>query len=131
MTEHGPNFIAALLGTWRDCVVYLPLYLSLPWARLASIVRDSHPLVILIYMDSVRHISHLQLSVTQVIDISCRKRTSAISRIFATAHSPAVMLYTSGSFGTPNGILVKHEGLRNWAETTTRVYHTGREWCLN
>ncbi|RYP08472.1 hypothetical protein DL764_001898 [Monosporascus ibericus] len=44
--------------------------------------------------------------------------------------APAAILYTSGSSGAPKGILVKHEGLRNWTESAAQVYSIGKEIVL-
>ncbi|CAI6083896.1 unnamed protein product [Clonostachys chloroleuca] len=41
------------------------------------------------------------------------------------------MFYTSGSSGTPNGVLLKHEGLQNWAEgSIASLYYLGLEIVL-
>ncbi|KAI9641360.1 hypothetical protein NHQ30_010162 [Ciborinia camelliae] len=58
-----------------------------------------------------------------------KQRTETVS-IYAVTSEPAVMLYTSGSSGTPKWIVLKHEGLQNWAEPLAQIYSFGTEVVL-
>lgn len=130
LLEPSPAWISSLLSIMRAGAVYLPLDLSLPWARLAAMVHDCQPNIILVDKDSKQYVSKLKRSEMQVIDVSSIERQDQPTAISASADDPAVILYTSGSSGAPKGIMLKHEGLRNWTEPIARYFNLGTEVVL-
>lgn len=130
LLEFSPAWISSLLGIMRAGAVYLPLDSSLPWARLAAMVHDCQPNIILVDQDSKQYVSKLKRSEMQVIDVSSIERQDETTAISANADDPAVILYTSGSSSAPKGIMLKHEGLRNWTEPIARSFNLGREVVL-
>ena len=130
LLEPNIAWISCLLGTMRAGAVYLPLDLSLPWARLEAMVHDCQPNFILVDKNTRQHVSKLKRPAIQVIDISNVERQVVSTAISARADGPAAILYTSGSSGAPKGIILKHEGLRNWTEHIARSVGLVKESVL-
>ncbi|KAI2620578.1 hypothetical protein GGR54DRAFT_105320 [Hypoxylon sp. NC1633] len=130
LMEPSSASIASLLGIMRVGAVYLPLDLSWPPARLSSVLQDCQPSVVLLDTNTEKHANSIELPAMTIINVSSIDKNVSRTPVFAHAHDPAALLYTSGSSGVPKGILLKHEGLRNWAELTPRAYNIGSEVVL-
>ena len=125
-----PGWVSSILGIMRLGAAYLPLDMGLPWARLAAMVNDCQPSVVLVDESSEQHVGKLDRSEIHVINISGLKRQDGSTPVLATRDGSAAILYTSGSSGIPKGIELKHEGLRNWAEPLSQLYGLGSEVVL-
>ncbi|KAI0378982.1 amino acid adenylation domain-containing protein [Hypomontagnella monticulosa] len=131
MQEPTPHWISSILAIMRVGAVYLPLDLSSPWARLATIVKGCQPSLILVDNDTERHIGQLCAPWLRAINVSkLELGESTTFPIAATSKGAAALLYTSGSSSIPKGIILKHEGLRNWLESSAQVYDIGSEHVL-
>ncbi|KAL2864256.1 uncharacterized protein BJX67DRAFT_383918 [Aspergillus lucknowensis] len=122
--EPSSYWLASLLAIWRAGATYVPLDTRIPVSRLASIVEDSLPEVVLVHSPTTPLVSDLNLSLsTRVIDVSTVS-ASALHRIKnnARSHSVAALIYTSGSTGVPKGIQVAHGGLVKQMEASSLVF---------
>lgn len=132
LQEPTHQWVSSILAIMWLGAVYVPLDLSLPWARLAAMVKDCRSGVVLVD-ESTRHDVHkLEAPGITVVDVSVLGRQESASPIVssATADSIAAILYTSGSTGIPKGIMLSHRGLCNWAEHVPRLYGLGSEVVL-
>lgn len=130
LVEPSTAWVSSLFGIMRAGAVYLPLDISLPWNRLATIVYDCQPNTILVDEVSKMHVSKLRRSEMHIINISRIERTDRSTAISACTDDPAVILYTSGSAGAPKGVVLKHENLRNWTENIAVPFNVGKEVVL-
>lgn len=127
LVEPTAFWVTSVLGIWRIGAVYLPLEPSTPPTHLASIINNCQAGALLVdngtnhYADSLGRIGTLS-----IIDLSQipqhQGRTIPIS---ATANGLAVILYTSGSSGSPKGIPITHNNLMNLFEPMSKVYDIG------
>ncbi|KAK7736129.1 putative Hybrid PKS-NRPS biosynthetic cluster [Cytospora paraplurivora] len=126
LQEPSAGGICSFLGILRVGGIYVPLEPSMPTPRLASVVQDSRPSVILVDHRTKYMLDDLRPQM-KVIDVSETFPPSKTVPNTASVDGLAAILYTSGSSGTPKGILVTHRGLLNWAEPIAQLYGLGIE----
>lgn len=102
--------IAAVLGVLRSGATYLPIDRSQPAERIARIIGDAKPAVVVVEDDEGVDGS-VCLGIAEVLEGPTGVRREPL-RPFA-ARDGAYLTYTSGSTGTPKGVLVEHSSLVN------------------
>jgi amino acid adenylation domain-containing protein len=105
------SMVAAALGTLTAGAAYLPLDPSYPAERLAFMIKDAKPKVMIA---ASPHLQVLRAQGYDVIDVN------NIAPCLAANHFPQVatdqsayVLYTSGSTGQPKGVIGLHAGAVN------------------
>ncbi|GLH76253.1 hypothetical protein SSBR45G_11610 [Bradyrhizobium sp. SSBR45G] len=109
----SPALIIALLAIWRSGRCYLPLAHDLPPARIAELVADARPALLLTTAPAQEPLAAdvPQASVTELL---ADARPAPLS--WPLAGQLAYLIYTSGSTGRPKGVMVEHAGLSNLAD---------------
>ena len=113
--ERSLDMIIAVLGVLKAGGAYLPLSPTLPPSRMAYMIEDARPRLLLTEEDLLGRLP--QMKIAQL----CLDRDAAMLSA-QPVHNPleqtlpehlAYVIYTSGSTGNPKGTLIHHRGLIN------------------
>ena len=134
--ERSLEMVIGLLGVLKAGGAYVPLEPTYPLRRLAYMVADSAPKVILTHDQvdrSVREHLNSLVSNATVLDLRAdaerwaaqgRERPKSQWPALSPAHV-AYVIYTSGSTGQPKGVMVAHRGLVNRLWWMQQAYGLG------
>ncbi|HKI00350.1 MAG TPA: amino acid adenylation domain-containing protein [Thermoanaerobaculia bacterium] len=122
--ERSAAMVVGLLGILKAGAAYLPLDPSYPPERLALMLDDARPAV-LITEDQVIGALPKHRGLTVNLDADEAFIGLQSGEPLATGISPdnsAYVIFTSGSTGEPKGVRLTHRGLRNLAEAQRRTF---------
>ncbi|MGW3659597.1 non-ribosomal peptide synthase/polyketide synthase, partial [Streptomyces sp. NPDC005151] len=107
--ERGVELIVALLGVLKAGAAYLPVDPGYPAERVALLLADAAPAVVL---DNPETVARLSVSDDDAhgddAQVAHSRRVAA-----GTSQHAAYVIYTSGSTGRPKGVLVSHQSIVN------------------
>jgi amino acid adenylation domain-containing protein len=119
-----PESLVGILGVLKAGGAYVPLDPALPPERLAWMVGDCRPCVLLTKRASEGRISGLPSHVAALDAawpaIACESPEDPEGRV--SPDGLAYMIYTSGSTGRPKGIMIPHRGLANYLTWCVKAY---------
>ncbi|MFF7721622.1 amino acid adenylation domain-containing protein [Streptomyces luteogriseus] len=114
LLPRGTELIAAVLGVLKSGAAYLPLDPSLPTPRLAALLDDGAPVLLLTSASVLaRHpglgadAPYGPVRLVEQVDGDPAEASPADG---ARPEDPAYCIYTSGSTGRPKGVVVPHRG---------------------
>ncbi len=114
--ERCPEMLVAVLGILKAGGAFLPLDPAYPKARLAFMLDDARPAVVLTmdrWSAGFADTGACVLALDSGWETIAREsEDDPVSR--STATSLAYVIYTSGSTGQPKGVLCEHGGLTNY-----------------
>ncbi len=118
--DRGVNSIASLFAILKLGCVYVPIDNRQPKERVAYMLREVNPRLILSDRETMRasHAFNLEHSNKQLeVDHLWRTNPLAQNPYFPSYHSKkddlAYIIYTSGSTGKPKGVMISHASLLN------------------
>jgi amino acid adenylation domain-containing protein len=116
LLDRSPEMVAALLGIWKAGGAYLPLDPAAPIERIAFMLEDAAPALVLTrrkFFSSLPSPPLLDLRLLDLDHLGARGTPSCPASRAVSADSLAYVIYTSGSTGKPKGVEVTHGGLAN------------------
>ncbi|MBT0964145.1 non-ribosomal peptide synthetase [Denitromonas iodatirespirans] len=126
--HRGPDLVIGLLAILKAGGAYVPLDPTYPSDRVAYMLEDSRPVVVLTHAGVGAAVeASLSIGVARysqsvpVIDLcsskggwaDCSDRNPRVEGL--TVKHLAYVIYTSGSTGRPKGVMVEHQGFTNLA----------------
>jgi non-ribosomal peptide synthetase component F len=134
--DRSADLVVALLAVVKAGAAYLPVDPAYPAERIAFMLRDSRPPVLLVTVAIASAIPGSATTTTLVVDepgtvtalrgasdsdLTDADRVAALRQ----AH-PVYLMYTSGSSGRPKGVVVSHRGLVSLVAAQRAVFGVGR-----
>lgn len=128
--ERGIELIIAILGTWKAGAAYVPLDPAYPHDRIAFMLEDAAPGVMLtrttlfeMPVEGKRRVIALDRDWEEIAKRPRQDRPrlqTGVDRLCL-----AYVIYTSGSTGRPKGVMVQHDTLGNLTYTQRRMFELG------
>ncbi|MEU4142314.1 amino acid adenylation domain-containing protein [Streptomyces parvulus] len=118
--------VVAPLAVLRSGAVYLPVDTAYPADRIAHLLADAAPVILLCAAGGLA--GALAPSGTLVRSLSrSHGNASGVLPPAPAADDAAYLIYTSGSTGRPKGVLVEHRSISNLLAHHSRESHAGAE----
>ena len=118
--ERSLDSVIALLGILKSGGAYVPLDPAFPRRRLAQILEDSQPQV----MITQASLQEMTSSVSKNTLLMGSPALASMSRenpgSEVQPHNLAYVIFTSGSTGRPKGVQIEHRSLVNFLQSMTR-----------
>lgn len=121
--ERSIESIVALVGVIKAGGAYLPLDPAYPKDRVAALLEDAQP-VVLLTEESLRH--KLPVHSAQEVFLGrddVQIKSGHNDAPFAAPDNLAYVIYTSGSTGKPKGVMVTQANVTRLLSSTTEWFH--------
>ncbi|MCT8343393.1 non-ribosomal peptide synthase/polyketide synthase [Photorhabdus kleinii] len=132
--SRSPAMVVGVLAILKAGGAYVPLDPAYPGERLAHILTDAAPAIILADETGRTALGEKALAGRKVLDPnSLPEQSDSNPQIPAlTSCHLAYVIYTSGSTGTPKGVMVEHRNILRLFDATESWYHFNQQdsWCL-
>lgn len=114
--ERSPEMIIGLLATLKAGGAYVPMDPAYPRERLAYMIQDAQPAVILTLSRLVPLLTDLTIPVVPLDTPppEVARQSTGNPAAGVAPHTLAYIIYTSGSTGQPKGVLIEHRSLVNY-----------------
>ncbi len=136
LLRRSPDLIVCLLAIFKCGAAYVPLNLSDPDYRILSIIKTADIKFVITNIDQDLKIpgSCERLSIEQLVDQSAGVRVTG-KNFEGRSTDNAYIIFTSGTTGTPKGVLVNHRSVINIIEWVNRTFNVSSKdkllWITN
>ncbi|GJL56403.1 MAG: hypothetical protein NPIRA02_35350 [Nitrospirales bacterium] len=134
--ERSVEMVVGLLGIWKAGGAYVPLDPAYPQARLAFILEDAQPAVVLtqpspgqVLPQADVQMVYLDQNGVRVTD-GAGKHMSQPLGLERHAGYTAYVIYTSGSTGQPKGVMISHHNALNFLAAMQEQLQASETDCV-
>lgn len=113
--ERSLDMVIGVLGVLKAGAAYIPLDPEFPAERVAAVLADANPTLILTQSSVASHLEMITgcfVKFDEARPEVDRESDSPLSNVLSP-ESPAYVIYTSGSTGQPKGVQVPHRAIVN------------------
>ncbi|MBU9199697.1 amino acid adenylation domain-containing protein, partial [Burkholderia gladioli] len=132
--ERSPAIVIGLLAILKAGGAYVPLDPVYPGERLAHILADADPAIVLADAAGRAALGEAALAGRHVLDPNALPERPAGNPSVPglASHHLAYVIYTSGSTGKPKGVMVEHRQVERLFDATAHWYRFDERdvWCL-
>ncbi|GFJ86963.1 non-ribosomal peptide synthetase [Phytohabitans rumicis] len=130
--EQAPELATVLLGVLRAGGAYVPLDAEQPAARLASMVDDARPTLVLTTTELAGRFGAAPVVCLDRVREQIAQHGAAPPDPVAGPDDLAYVIYTSGSTGRPKGVAVAHRQVRRYLDGVGARFEPapGARWAL-
>jgi amino acid adenylation domain-containing protein len=119
--DRGTNLLVGLLSVLKTGAAYLPLDPIYPPKRIAGILEDARPAVLLTTKSLAASLPDFSATVICIDALSDIDADDIPNPNIAITHDDlAYVIFTSGSTGKPKGVQISHGALVNFLESMSR-----------
>jgi amino acid adenylation domain-containing protein len=121
--EPSLEMLVGILGILKAGGAYLPLDSAYPEERLALMLADANPKVLLTQKRFIAIPTHQAKVIYLDTDLQYAQKEHQQNPLTkVTSENLAYLIYTSGSTGTPKGVLITHQALVNHSVAVAKAY---------
>src|SRR3954451_19762598 len=120
--DRSVEMAIAIIATLKAGAAYLPLDPEYPQERLAFMVDDAQPALVLSKACLIERLSGSQTRLVLLDEDSAEIAASSTENLACAPgrNELAYVIYTSGSTGKPKGVMITHGGLSNYLLSLNR-----------
>ncbi|HDS1512136.1 amino acid adenylation domain-containing protein [Stenotrophomonas maltophilia] len=111
--DRSVELVVGIMGTLKAGAAYVPLDMSYPPGRLAAMISDCDPPVLLGQRRHEALLAGFNRPVLFLEDLHCAGVSNHLQYLHTDGSDPAYVIYTSGSTGMPKGVVVSHASALN------------------
>jgi amino acid adenylation domain-containing protein len=120
--ERSVDTIQGLLGVLKSGGAYVPLDPTYPADRLAFMLHDSAPVVVLAQREFAESVASFERPYL-LIDEALRQPDQRPVIPALTSRNLAYMIYTSGTTGQPKGVVIEHRSAGNLVNAQAQLFN--------